>query len=207
MPKIVISQGQSVPSVAKDNGYFWQTLWNHPENAELKAKRKDPNVLFEGDELFLPEKELRWEARATEAKHRFKRKGDPVKFKIQLRLFGKPRANEDYVLQLDTGVFRGKTDGDGKIEVTIPGNSRGGSLLLQGGKEQLPIRLGHLNPVEEVSGVQQRLANLGFPPGNEDGEMSDRTRDALRSFQQKNKLQVTGEADDATKAKLKELLP
>ncbi len=207
MDKYVISQGESVPSVAKDNGFFWQTLWNHPENADLKAKRKDPNILFEGDELYVPELELRWETRPTEAKHRFKRKGDPVKFKLQLLLFGKARANEDYTLQLDTGTFSGKTDANGKLEVTIPGNSRGGTLLLQGGKEKLPVRIGHLNPVDEVSGVQQRLANLGFPPGNEDGEMSDQTQAALRSFQQKNKLNVSGEADDATKAKLKELLP
>src|SRR5512139_715846 len=110
MDKHIISQGESVPSVAKDNGFFWQTLWNHGENAELKAKRKDPNILFEGDELHVPELELRWETRATEAKHRFKRKGDPVKFKLQLLLFGKPRANEDYSLHLDTGIFRGKTD-------------------------------------------------------------------------------------------------
>ncbi len=207
MPNHVISRGESVPSVAKDGGYFWQTLWNHPQNAELKAKRKDPNILFEGDELFVPELELRWETRSTEAKHKFKRNGDPLKFKLQLKQMGDPRANEDYTLQLDTGTFRGKTDGDGKIEITIPGNSRGGVLLLNGGKEKLAVRIGHLDPIDELSGVQQRLTNLAFPTGNEDGELSDQTRDALRRFQQKQKLPVTGEADDATKAKLKELLP
>jgi hypothetical protein len=39
MPKYTIDNGESIPSVAKDNGFFWETLWNHSENAELKQKR------------------------------------------------------------------------------------------------------------------------------------------------------------------------
>jgi hypothetical protein len=207
MPKIYISQGDSVPSVAKDQGFFWQTLWNHPDNAELKAKRKNPNILFEGDELFVPDLEIKWESRATEQKHKFKRKGDPVVFKLRLLMLGEPRANEDYTLKFGTDLIMGKTDGDGRIEQVLPGNCKGGELILQGGKEVYPVRIGSLDPVDEVSGVQQRLNNLGFTCGSEDGEMTEGTRGALRRFQQKYELEVTGEIDDATRGKLAELLP
>jgi len=207
MSKYQISQGESIPSVAKDNGFFWETLWDHPENAALKEKRKNPNVLFEGDEVFVPEIELKEVTKATEAKHKFKRKGDPLKFRLQLMMMGKPRKNEDYVLVVDGKQITGKTDGDGKLEATIPGNATGGTIKLRGGKEEYPVRIGHLDPIDTVTGVKQRLNNLGFTCGSEDDTLDDGTKAALQKFQNKFKLTVTGEPDDATKAKLTELHP
>ena len=136
MPKLQISQGESIPSVAKDHGFFWETLWDHPENASLKDKRKNPNVLSEGDEVFVPEMELKEVTKPTDAKHKFKRKGDPLKFRLQLMMMGKPRKNEDYVLVVDGKQIQGKTDGEGKLEATIPGNATGGTIRLKGGKEE-----------------------------------------------------------------------
>lgn len=207
MPKMQISQGQSIPSVAKDNGFFWETLWNHPENASLKEKRKNPNVLLEGDEVFVPEKELKEVTKPTEAKHKFKRKGDPLKFRLQLLMMGKPRKNEDYVLVIDGKQIQGKTDGEGKLEATIPGNATGGTIKLRGGKEEYPVRIGHLDPIDTVSGVKQRLNNLGFTCGSEDDELDADTKAALQKFQTKYSLNVSGEPDDATKSKLADLHP
>jgi peptidoglycan hydrolase-like protein with peptidoglycan-binding domain len=61
--------------------------------------------------------------------------------------------------------------------------------------------------VAETSGVQQRLNNLGFNAGSEDGEMNDATRKALAAFQKAAKLPETGEADAATLGKLASLHP
>jgi N-acetylmuramoyl-L-alanine amidase len=207
MGKYIVSQGDSIPSLAKENGFFADTIWNHGDNADLKALRKDMNVLFPGDEVYIPEKRLRDESRPTDAKHRFKRKGEPQRLKLKLLCMGRPRANEDYVLKLGNQLIRGKTDAEGKIDQKVPGDVHSGTLLLREGKEQYAIRIGDLDPVDQTSGVQQRLNNLGFPAGPENGEMNDATRDAMRKFQGKHKLDVTGEADDATKAKLREFYP
>src|SRR5258706_13539058 len=159
MSKITASQGDSILSLAHDNGHFWQKVWDHGENAALKGKRKNPNQIMEGDEVFIPDLEVKQESRAADASHVFKRKGVPAKMKMQLFSLGEPRKNEPYVLELDGKLITGNLDGEGKLEQFIPPNCKGGSLKLQNGKDIIPIKLGHLNPIDEVSGVKQRLNN------------------------------------------------
>ena len=207
MPKITASQGDSIPSLAQDNGHFWQKIWDHGENAALKAKRKNPNQIMEGDEVFIPELEIKKESRGADSRHVFKRKGVPAKLKMQLFLLGEPRKNEDYVLELDGKLITGKLDGEGKLEQFIPPNCKGGSLKLKSGKEIIPIKLGHLNPIDEISGIKQRLNNLGFHCGGEDNSWSDQGKAALKEFQAKHKLPESGALDAATKSKLQELHP
>jgi N-acetylmuramoyl-L-alanine amidase len=205
MPIHIVSDGESIPSIAKDYGFFWQTIWNHPQNAELKEKRKNPNVLLEGDEVFIPEKQEKQESRGTEQKHRFLRKGDPAKIKLRLTMMDQPRANEDYILDIDGKLIQGKTDADGQLEAIIPPNARSGRLILQGGKEEYPLMIGNLDPVDEPSGIQQRLNNLGFDCGGEEGEIGEKTREAIKRFQEAYNLEATGEPDEATRNKLLEL--
>ncbi len=201
-----VGANESIPSIAKENGFFWKTLWNHPDNAALKTKRKDPNVLMEGDEVTIPDLTLRQESGATEARHTFQLKGEPHIFKLRLTRMNKPRANEPYVLKLDGKLIRGQTDGNGLLQQPIPGNAKGGTLLLQNGKEQYPICIGGMDPVDEISGLQHRLNNLGFPC-EMDGNLGPRTKRALQQFQAQNNLPTTGKPDDATKGKLKSMHP
>jgi hypothetical protein len=202
---IKVSPGDSIPSIAQDSGHFADTIWNHANNAEIKAKRKNPNILFPGDDIFVPAIRLKDFSCATDARHSFKRKGIPAKLKIQLFLLGEPRANEDYTLILDDKIIRGKTDADGNIEAFIPPNCKGGVLKLNGGKEEYPVRVGHLNPIDTVSGIKQRLNNLGYHCGDESEEETDAVLEAVVQFQKDNGLPETGEFDDATRAKLESL--
>jgi len=205
MPKQKVGAGETTMSLARKKGFFWRTIWDHPENAALKAKRKDPNVLFEDDDIFIPEKRKKEVSKGTEQEHVFKLKGEPAKLKIQLLKLGKPRANEDYILDVEGKLIEGKTDGDGRVEHFIPGDASSGKLIMKNGKEIYPLRLGRLDPLDLISGVQQRLNNLGYNCGGEKGELGEKTKEALKKFQAEQKLNETGEADAATKAKLKEL--
>lgn len=199
-----VSAGESIVSIANNYGFFWKTIWEHGKNAGLKALRKNPNVLLAGDEVFIPKKELKQKSGATEQRHKFKRKGEPVKLKLQLMFMGEPRANEDCVLDLEGTLINTKTDAQGKIEVFIPGDARSGSIILRDGAEVIPLKVGNLDPIDTLTGVQQRLNNAGFDCGGEDGELGEYTREALRQYQAQNSLVVTGEPDAATKAKLAE---
>lgn len=205
MPKRKVGMGGTTSGFAKSYGFFWRTIWEHPENAGLRAKRKDPNVLFETDDMFIPDKVVKKVSKGTEAQHVFKRKGEPSKIKMQLFKLGKPRANEDYVFEVDGKKTNGTTDGDGKLEHFIPGNARTGKLIFKGGKEIHALRLGNLDPLDQITGVQQRLNNLGYNCGGEMGKLGEKTKEALKKFQADNKMNASGEPDAATKSKLDEL--
>ena len=57
-------------------------------------------------------------------------------------------------------------------------------------------------PVQNVFEAQLALARQGISSGSLDGRIGPQTRAALRAFQQKEHLGVTGELDEATKARL-----
>ena len=202
---VVVGSDDSILSIAKANGFYWSTVWNHPKNSALKTKRKVPEVLQEGDEVYVPKPEPKKVGKPNEARHKFKLKGEQAKFKMRLKQLGKPRANEDYILVIDGVTKTGKTDADGKIETDIPNDAKGGVLKLQNGKEEIPVSIGRLDPVDSPAGVRQRLLNLGFTPTEEDADPAQMPKGMLKTFQNKYQLTVTGEYDGATKGKLTEL--
>lgn len=69
----------------------------------------------------------------------------------------------------------------------------------------IPIKIGHLDPVDEISGQQGRLNNLGYYFGDIDGNDSPRFRMAVEEFQCENGLTVDGICGPNTQAKLKEV--
>ena len=56
---------------------------------------------------------------------------------------------------------------------------------------------------EQITEAQDALAKEGLYKGKPDGVMNSATHTALKEFQKKNKLPVTGQLSDSTLAKLK----
>jgi len=205
MPYHTVKQGECLESIAHQYGFFWQTLWNDPNNAALKAKRKDPNVLLAGDSVFVLEKRAAEKAGATEERHRFRRKGVPSVFQLQLFRQDEPRAKEPYVLDIDGTLITGTTNSNGVLRCVIPPDAKVGKLQLTRSAEEFLLDLGHLDPVDELTGMQARLKNLGFYRGQVDGLLGPQTEQAIRAFQEKHGLSVTGKNDDATRRKLQDM--
>jgi Putative peptidoglycan binding domain len=209
-----VQDGDCMSSIAYKNGFFWKTLWNLPNNAALKAKRKNPNVLMTGDVVHIPDLTVKQQSGATGSKYKFKKKGVPEKLNIQLLDYDhKPRPNLDYVIVIDGNARRGKTNANGVVKQSIPPNAMTGKLTFAAppngtGKPKtqvLILQLGGLNPLSEVSGLKARLTNLGFYKGPINENLDDATRQAISAFQAKKGLPVTGIADDATRQKLQDV--
>ncbi len=205
MSDYTVKQGDYISSIAQKHGLFWDKVWNHPKNANLQERRKDPNVLSPGDVVFVPDKEEKEESGATEQRHRFRKKGVPAKLRLRLLDEDKPRANEAYVLEIDGQLFSGTTDKNGQIHHSIPPTARKGKLMVGQYQEEYELDLGGVDPIDETRGVQARLKNLGFDCGPVDGVMSEKTQEALKAFQAQYGLAVTGEGDQLTKDKLKQV--
>ncbi len=194
-----VQQGDCISSIASRNGFFWETLWNHGENAELKQKRGDPNVLLEGDRVHIPELRTKEESGATEKKHRFKLKGVPAKMKLRLAVNYEALANKNYRLCIDGKWQEGTTDGDGYVEAAIPPEAQSGKIMVQQGSAwtMFDFNFGTVDPLDTDEGVRGRLSNMGFDAGTD-------LRAAVRAFQGREGLRETGEIDDNTRTKIRE---
>ena len=79
----VVVTGRMVRKIATQYGISdWRQIWDDPKNSSLRQKRQEPNVLFKGDLLFIPELEMRQEERPTDNKHRFLLKTSKKKVKF-----------------------------------------------------------------------------------------------------------------------------
>jgi hypothetical protein len=119
-----------------------------------------------------------------------------------------PRANVPCVVEIDGRSIDGTTDADGKIEISIPPGARSGRLVVEPGTPRetaIPLRLGHLNPISAVSGVKQRLSNLGFDCGDDSEEESEAFAAAVRAFQAKHGMDETGRMNDQTRQRLQDV--
>lgn len=197
-------QGECISSIAFRHGFFPDTIWNHPDNAELKRLRRDPNVLLAGDVVQVPDLRPKEVDAATEECHRFRRKGVPEKLRIKIEdEAGEPIANAPYEITIDGKHRRGTTDADGWVIESIPPDAQGGTLVVgkEGEEQEHELNLGHLDPIEELTGVQARLKNLGYGCAV-DGQLSEQTREAIKKFQLERSLDATGEPNDATRERL-----
>src|SRR4051794_25426360 len=129
-----VAPGEYLSQIAQTYGFAsYKTIWNAGENADLKAERKNPNVLLPGDKLFIPDKELRNEDRATGSKHQFV--VDTEKLKLRLKLIGlkkEPLPGHDCTLVVDGNPEDLVSDGDGTIEKDIASTASQGIFFDRG---------------------------------------------------------------------------
>jgi hypothetical protein len=212
----IVKQGDYVARLAAEAGFSsYDAVWDHPNNAQLKAKRKDPNILLPGDQIFIPDKEQREELRPTDQRHEFVAKRQELRLRVVLEdIFEKPVAGAPCVLTVEGQTIRLTTDGEGKIDEPIPSTAQNAVLLIQDHQTALNdfamiIKIGNLDPVEERSGQVARLNNLGYFAGDpakdpqDDDDAEPRFRSAVEEFQCDFGLQVDGKCGPVTQSKLK----
>jgi N-acetylmuramoyl-L-alanine amidase len=211
MPNHEVQQGDSLSRIARKYGFVdWKQIYNDPKNEEFRKKRPNPNVIFPGDVVWIPEKQENGRDVSTGKRHTFR---VPVAKRI-LRLrfldaLGEPLANEalTFTVQGKPPVRNKRTDSDGRVEFAVsPDDS--GAVINIAERERL-LEFSYLNPVrdtpdEGVSGIQARLYNLGYFNGQITGTLDRATAVALAVFQFDHELEMTGDPDDGTLAKLEE---
>lgn len=199
-----VEPGDCIDSLAYKAGMLPTKIWNDAGNEELRRARDGPNVLAPGDVVTIPDKTPRVEPAATEQKHRYKAACWRVKLRLRVLDQGEPRAKEDYTLLVGEKTLKGTTDGDGVLEQEIPAGVKN-AVLRFGEAEDYVLLIGELDPLAKTTGVQARLNNLGFGPLEVSGNIGEPTTNAIKEFQAKHGIPVTGEADQATIDKMEEV--
>lgn len=208
----VVRPGDGMASIAFARGFFWETLWNHPANAALKAARRTPEILLPGDRVTVPPLRPKVVAAETARRHVFRRRGVPARIRFCLRDGeGRPWADRRYVLEVGERRFDQRTGADGMIDHPAPPSAALARLSFWPAEAGYPeevswtLHVGHIDPIETLRGVQARLTNLDFDCRGEEGRAGERTRAAVARFQATHGLEATGDIDDATRAKVLEV--
>ncbi len=217
-----VQQGEYLSQIARQYGFSsYKTIWDAGENAELKNLRKNPNILLPGDSLFIPDKEVKEESRATGSSHKFEVEIQPLKLRIVLTdLKNKPLQGHDCTFIVDGKPLEVTTGGDGLLEQQITPKAAAGKVLDRGKPDdeipterQIPFKVGHLDPIDTIPGQIARLNNLGYlagdpatPPAKPDVVDKDFQQflSAVEEFQCDFGLKVDGVVGANTKAKLLE---
>jgi len=205
MPLHVVKPGECLSGIAHQYGFGdWQAIYSHEKNEELRSKRPNPNLLFPGDVVFIPERQGLSAQVATGRSHRFVIKRLKPKLIVSLRSKGEPLANRTCEVVVDRRVETLTTDGDGRLEIPLHPATPSVRLHIEGHDEEIVLKVGHLDPISEVSGLQGRLLALGFLRQTPDGKIGPATRRALRDFQSASGLQSSGEPDASTQHALED---
>jgi hypothetical protein len=214
---ITIEPGDHLPQIAAEHGFSdWHTIWDHPSNAALRERRKDPGVLAPGDSLYIPDKEESpGEKVPSGSTVRFRVKRSLAKLRLVVRGFsGKPLADTDCKVTVLGATTTTRTAADGLIELDLVPEATEATLEANG--QTWTLKIGHLDPAETDSGLWARLRNLGYlnDEEGEEGEEDpapDAPPDAeslafaLELFQRDHQLAVDGTDASSVKAKLREI--
>ena len=209
-----VEQGEYLFGIARKYGFpDWKKIWNHGQNAELKELRKNPNVLFPGDEVFIPDPEPREESKPSDNLHSFVAPGSKLKLRVVLtRVYGASYKTTPCVLLIDADRKELTSDGDALIEQEIKPTVAKAKLqaedevMVNAAPEkitrEIDMQVGHLDPVTEPSGQRARLANLGYYRLPADTVDDDEFQSSVEEFQCEHSLQVDGVCGPNTQAKL-----
>ena len=209
MPIHVVRQGETVPSIANEQGIAdWKTVYDDAANADLKAARPRPTILYPGDQIEVPARESKKVSGSTERRHRFRLKGEPLWLRVILKdINDEPVGNTKYTLEIGNRKWEGQTKPNGLVEHKIPLDSQNGKLTLREAdnavREVLSLKIGHLDPVDMTTGWKARLNNLGYLSGRINTVENHQSRSATEEFQcESNLLPPTGQMDGTTKSAL-----
>jgi peptidoglycan hydrolase-like protein with peptidoglycan-binding domain len=74
---------------------------------------------------------------------------------------------------------------------------------LKGGEESYPILLGHLDPIDSITGIKARLKSLGYYRGPVDNDLTVDLKSAILKYQKSKGLTQSSEANSATQDAIK----
>jgi hypothetical protein len=148
----VVRQGDYLAKLAYRFGFDADEVWNDQRNADLRALRQNPHILWPTDILYIPDDAPpRMFALTTGSTNTFVTDVPTVDITIQ---FAEPAfASQTYTIQeLDqlTGLA---TDATGTATFSVPVTLQTATLVFTDSGATFVCKIGHLDPIETLSGM------------------------------------------------------
>jgi N-acetylmuramoyl-L-alanine amidase len=113
-----VKQGECLSSIARNYGFDdWRVIYNHPDNAQFKQEHPNPNLIYPGDKLVIPDLDEGGVAGPTETKHKFEIKLDETLLRIVVQdMLDQPFGNRKFKLTFAAlPLIEGTTAVDGRV--------------------------------------------------------------------------------------------
>jgi hypothetical protein len=209
---VIVEEAIVEPYVIRQNDYLLKmahkfdfdadTVWNDPRNAALRQLRANPNILWPTDILYIPDqldKQPMTHVLTPGTTNVFV--SDPPTATVSVRFVGDDEstyASKAYTVQeLDhlTGLA---TDEEGVATFPVPVTLGAATVVFAESSESYTLSLGALDPINTLSGLFQRLRNLGYVGGDAEFDATD--LDTLRVGLLFLKALVPGTCPDSSAA-------
>ena len=208
----VVEPGETFPAIADKHGFpDWKPIWEAQANEAYRKQRPNPMVLLPGDIVTLPQSTpLEKKPCAAGQEHEVVAQRHPMYLVLELvDLNAEPFASgTNYTLRLGQGQkpIKGSLGAQGKLKEKIPISTTEATLTLEVKLTEgtitlieMSLQIGHLHPADTVTGLQQRLNNMGYIAGVVDGMYGNLTVAALRNFQAANTIEEQGLGEKTVK--------
>jgi N-acetylmuramoyl-L-alanine amidase len=165
----VVKQGEYLAQIAYEQDFDADSVWQDSANDEIRKLRPDPNILFGGDVLYVPDKtntDPKAHSLAIGSLNSFAAPPAPTaKLCIHFRS-GSKAAHPSMAFVIEeleelTGL---STDGDGVATIQVPVSLAIATLRFVDTGDRYELAVGHIDPIDTLSGMAQRLTNMGFIP-------------------------------------------
>src|ERR1700693_182322 len=95
-----VVQGECLATIARKHRFAdWRTIYCHPQNAAFRDKRPNPNLIYPGDEIYIPDLDSGERSAVTEQKHEYVLRWRPTTIRIDIEDDkGVPFAGQEYRL-------------------------------------------------------------------------------------------------------------
>jgi hypothetical protein len=183
---IVIRQGDYLAKLAYKFGFDADTVWNDPKNAQLRQAGRlsqDPNILRPTDMLYIPDSTPPTMHNViTGTTNTFVANVPTVMLTVTFT--DQSLASQAYVIQELPDLAGLSSGADGTVSFSAPATLKRATIVFADSGAMFECNIGHLDPIRTLSGVFQRLQNLGFIEDDAVLDDSNRepVREALRAF-------------------------
>ncbi len=209
MKPYIVRQGDYLTKLGHLKGFDAAKAWADSANDDIRKKRSSMDTLEPGDIVYIPDVAPKQIPIHGGIVNHYIARIPKVPVNLKLQVGGTVLQKEPVVIRgIGPKPVESATDENGILTTSVKVHVREIEVELPQRNRTLRVRVGDMDPINELSGLQKRLTHLGFyvptKTGTENFDALDPAQilSALKAFQASKKLKVTGKLDDDTKKAL-----